>query len=503
MPGLQIIITKAGRAALVNAEHNGTAPLKIAEIGVTAAVFTANEDATTLPGEIKRLSTISGEVVAPDTIHVTIRDDGTDTYTVRGIGYWLSNGVLLGVYSQPDPILQKSTQSMLLLAADTVFTTIKATALTFGDAKFTNPPATVERQGVVALATADETVAGKDAIRAVTPAGLTPALVKAIANHMAAVDPHQQYLTPERGNVLYFRKLPTYTSSDTDCDTLLDTGVRDVSVANDRGVIAATRLPAGADGYGSLTTVNGGQFVHQVYTEATIAHRTWQRTGYLGTNKPFEGHDWKLLWDSRTFDPAAKQDKLTYVPVQQGTGIGQTPNAVKIGWSNGSGVKVTVDATDIGSVVFATRGRMNINWNGIGGQPAWMLGGNTPEDVNVYNPSNFSVNYANSADNANRVGSVPMRFAENPGGQPYYVYGVEAGRLEMTLYNRESLSVGFANQLTGPGLRDGSIGSFRLNKNHASAELGGAWEVRGTSYDVGSGGDWNIGTRTCLWQRVA
>jgi hypothetical protein len=146
---------------------------------------------------------------------------------------------------------------------------------------------------------------------------------------------------------------------------------------------------------------------------------------------------------------------------------------------------------------------MNINWNGIGGQPAWMLGGNTPEDVNVYNPSNFSVNYANSADNANRVGSVPMRFAENPGGQPYYVYGVEAGRLEMTLYNRESLSVGFANQLTGPGLRDGSIGSFRLNKNHASAELGGAWEVRGTSYDVGSGGDWNIGTRTCLWQRVA
>ena len=121
MPGLQIIITKAGRAALVNAEHNGTAPLQITEIGITAAVFTAGKETTALPGEIKRLSTISGEVVAPDTIHVTVRDDGTDTYAVRGIGYWLSNGVLLGVYSQPDPILQKSTQSMMLLAADVIF----------------------------------------------------------------------------------------------------------------------------------------------------------------------------------------------------------------------------------------------------------------------------------------------------------------------------------------------------------------------------------------------
>ncbi|SFD28439.1 hypothetical protein [Collimonas sp. OK412] len=515
MPGLQIITTKAGRAALVNAEHNGTAPLKIAEIGITAAVFNANEDMIALPGEFKRLSTIAGEVVAPDTMHVTIRDDGSDTYTVRGIGYWLSNGVLLGLYSQPDPILQKSTQSMMLLAADTVFTTITATSLTFGDANFTNPPATFDRQGVVELATLDETAAGKDATRAVTPAGLTPAMAKAIAAHMAASDPHQQYLTPERGNALYFRKLPAVTSSDTDCDTLLETGVRDVSVANDRGVIAATKLPAGADGYGSLTTVNGGQFVHQVYTEATIAHRTWQRTGFLGTNRPFEGHNWKLLWDSATFDPGTKQDKLAYIPVQQGTGIGQTPNTVKIGWSNGSGVKVTVDASDMGSVVFAQQ-RTKLNWNGIGGQPTWIYGGNTPDDVNVYNPSNFSVNYANSANYASTAGvantwqGFPLRFAENPPGNlPYYLLGIEAGHNEFSIYNRTALSVGsamsavYANQLTGQGLQHGGIGGYHVNKNHTSPELGGAWELRGFAYDFGSGGDGGMGTRTALWQRVA
>ena len=579
MPGLQIITTKAGRAALVNAEHNGTAPLKIAEVGITAAVFTANEDMIALPGEFKRLSTISGEVVAPDTMHVTIRDDGSDTYTVRGIGYWLSNGVLLGVYSQPDPILQKSTQSMLLLAADTVFTTIAATSLSFGNANFTNPPASTERQGVVELATLDETVAGKDATRAVTPAGLTPALVKAIATHTVAADPHAQYLTAERGNALYFHTLAAIASSDTDCNTLIETGVRDVTLANDRGILTATNLPIGGDGFGTLLTVNGGTFIVQRYTEGGATPRTWERTGFAGQTNPFQGRVWKQCWDSNSvtpgdyvkrtgdsigplslateqpgtaftnptlelreagrvtttkgrdisyapklvfhwagyaatqlrltdqnilevmegagnaygsfqagsinamqslsvagqavwhagnFNPGAKQDALGYFPVQQGTGIGQTPNAVKIGWSNGGGVKITVDATDMGSVVLAPRGRMNINWNGIGGQPAWMLGGNTPEDVNVYNPLNFNVNYANSANYASNAGTAS-----------------------------------YATQLTGQGLVHGGIGGYHVNKNHTSPELGGAWELRGFAYDFGSGGDGGMGTRTALWQRVA
>ncbi|AMP13391.1 hypothetical protein [Collimonas pratensis] len=701
MPGLQIIITNAGRAALVNAEHNGTAPLKITEIGITAAVFTAGKETTALPGEIKRLSTISGEVVAPDTLHVTIRDDGADTYAVRGIGYWLSNGVLLGVYSQPEPILQKSTQSMMLLAADVVFSDIKATSLTFGDANFTNPPATTERQGVVELATGDEAVAGTDGTRAVTPAGLTPALAQAIAKHLAAADPHQQYLTQERGNVLYFRKLPAYTSSDTDCDTLLDTGVRDVSVANDRGVIAATRLPMGADGYGTLTTENGGQFVHQVYTEASIRHRTWQRSGYLGATQPFKGSDWKLLWDSVTFDPASKQDKLPFTPVQQGTGIGQKsnvvkigwvgdvlkvtvddldlgavifqanleaalknylplaggsvtgllqvsgstgaigslgpgrpcievassgksddaymtfhkpgayathlgldanndlsvggysmgavsyklwhagnfdpaakqnklgytpvqegtgvgqlPNRVKIGWAAGDGLKATVDVTDQGYFVFANQ-TLRMRWVGQSGQPPWLLGGSSAGDICVYNPSEFSVKYATdsarsqnaenisngnsymrlqwsdpggqtlyvwgsdgpttarlsvvgnlSVGNARTWSGFPLRFAENPGVQPYYVLGIEAGHSEFSIYNRTSMSVGscvsamFANQLSGAGLQNQSIGSYMLNKNYTSPEVAGAWEPRGYAYDFGSGGDGGVGSRAALWQRV-
>ena len=39
-------------------------------------------------------------------------------------------------------------------------------------------------------------------------------------------------------------------------------------------------------------------------------------------------------------------------------------------------------------------------WNGQGGQPGWLWGGNDGVNMYVYNPANFSVNYANSAGSA-------------------------------------------------------------------------------------------------------
>ena len=40
------------------------------------------------------------------------------------------------------------------------------------------------------------------------------------------------------------------------------------------------------------------------------------------------------------------------------------------------------------------------NWAGQGGQPGWLWGGNDGTNMYVYNPANFSVNYANSAGQA-------------------------------------------------------------------------------------------------------
>lgn len=51
----------------------------------------------------------------------------------------------------------------------------------------------------------------------------------------------------------------------------------------------------------------------------------------------------------------------------------------------------------------STSSPMIFNWSGKDGQPSWLWGGSDGTNMYVYNPSNFSVNYANSAGNANTI----------------------------------------------------------------------------------------------------
>ena len=48
---------------------------------------------------------------------------------------------------------------------------------------------------------------------------------------------------------------------------------------------------------------------------------------------------------------------------------------------------------------------MTFNWSGQSGQPTWLWGGSDGSNMYVYNPSNFNVNYATSANYANSAGS--------------------------------------------------------------------------------------------------
>lgn len=173
---IQLSVTRAGREALVNAQRDGTNAVRIATCGVTATSFTAGPDTATLPGEIKRIATIAGSATSDVTMHVTVRDEGSDAYTVRGFAFYLDNGVLFGSYGQPDPILQKTAASVMLLALDAVFAELDTAQLVFGDVSFVDPAATAERAGVVELATDAETITGADELLAVTPKGLLAAL---------------------------------------------------------------------------------------------------------------------------------------------------------------------------------------------------------------------------------------------------------------------------------------------------------------------------------------
>lgn len=151
---LKITITDAGRAEIVNAQNTGTAPVKITHVALEAAGYTPAPGQTALQNEIKRVSSIAGEVVADDTISVTAKDEGSDAYTVRGFGLITEHGTLFAVYSQADPIIEKASPSTLLLTIDVVFADIDATSLTFGDITFSNPPASTTVAGVVRLSSA-------------------------------------------------------------------------------------------------------------------------------------------------------------------------------------------------------------------------------------------------------------------------------------------------------------------------------------------------------------
>lgn len=66
-------------------------------------------------------------------------------------------------------------------------------------------------------------------------------------------------------------------------------------------------------------------------------------------------------------------------------------------------------------------GVFNIIWSGQSGMPSWVLGGSDGANVYAYNPANFSVNYANSANWANgasyadRIGSGGWTLADIQG----------------------------------------------------------------------------------------
>lgn len=174
MSSIPFYLTPAGRALLVNPDNTGTNALRIAQVGISASA--TGIVAGKLSGEIKRLTTFAGDVVADDTIHVTIRDDSADVYSLRAFALYTETGVLLGSYFQAGVIMEKSAQAMMLLSTDIQFLDLNVTAVTFGESNWINPAATADTPGVVELADSVESVNGTDGRRAMTPAGTKAAL---------------------------------------------------------------------------------------------------------------------------------------------------------------------------------------------------------------------------------------------------------------------------------------------------------------------------------------
>ena len=169
---MNLVITDAGKQALVNATQTGTAQLTLSTIAVGSGQYTPDAGQTALQHEIKRLPIIQASAVEDHVIHVAFQDDSTDSYNAYEVGVYTPDGVLFAVYSSDQLLISKSANTSCLLTVDMIIDDLDVHDISFGSVEFAMGQATTENAGTVEIATQAEVDAGEDAYRVITPATL-------------------------------------------------------------------------------------------------------------------------------------------------------------------------------------------------------------------------------------------------------------------------------------------------------------------------------------------
>lgn len=148
---------------------------------------------------------------------------------------------------------------------------------------------------------------------------------------------------------------------------------------------------------------------------------------------------------------------------------------------------------------------INFMWSGQPGQPSWLFGANEPgTDILVYNPANFSVNYANSTWNAERLQGWDIPGIQNDAQNRANDRGYWRTRDYLLA---EHVPVGgyiFAQCIDAVGT-GGTVGGDRLAFGSANGAAGsrlnwGTWQACGTTASGGSS-SWRPECTT-LWKRI-
>ncbi|EPY6129318.1 hypothetical protein ACXD9X_002065 [Salmonella enterica subsp. enterica serovar Bareilly] len=168
MDKLIFTITDAGRQAIINASNTGTEKVEIKLVGIGSSYYITSPEQTDIHDEIKRITSIGGAVISPDTIHVSAKDDSPDEYVVHTVGLYTDKNILFAVYSRRMPIINKSSATVMLISSDITFKSLDTANITFGDVVFINPPASESVVGVSRFATAEEVEEGLDPAIAVS-----------------------------------------------------------------------------------------------------------------------------------------------------------------------------------------------------------------------------------------------------------------------------------------------------------------------------------------------
>lgn len=127
---LQPVITKVGLAAIFNATKSGF-QAEITHIVLGTGYYTPNNEQKTLRNQVAKYPISGGEKLTSTLLHLTAVADGAAAFWVREIGFLLSDGTLLAVWSHlTDALAYKPAGDQLLLAYDLSLSALPANSVT-------------------------------------------------------------------------------------------------------------------------------------------------------------------------------------------------------------------------------------------------------------------------------------------------------------------------------------------------------------------------------------
>jgi hypothetical protein len=160
MAALALKLTDAGLAAVQGA--SGSDPVVLSHLGLTNTPFDYAPTLVALPGEFKRLEVAAGVAAAANITHLTAYDTSADDWSITGFGIFMADGILFAVYTSADIIMNKAQLAFGLLAFDIAFDGDLAANISYGNAVFAYPPATLQYRGVARLARQERVNAAAD-----------------------------------------------------------------------------------------------------------------------------------------------------------------------------------------------------------------------------------------------------------------------------------------------------------------------------------------------------
>lgn len=127
---LQPVITKAGLAAIWNATSTGL-QAEISHIGLADVGYTPSAEQTTQRGKVIKYPISGGEKLSSTLIHLTAVGDDSAAFWVRSVGFYLSDGTLLAIWSHAtEALTYKSGKTELLMAYDLSLEALPADSVT-------------------------------------------------------------------------------------------------------------------------------------------------------------------------------------------------------------------------------------------------------------------------------------------------------------------------------------------------------------------------------------